>query len=102
MTYQAELYEKELGQARVERSNDEWIVMARREAVRISSRDGRVSINELHDWADESGNHPHSDLAYSAVFKGKEWQDTKMRVQARHKGSHAREVRYWVYSSTVY
>lgn len=102
MSHQAELYKKELGQARVERSNDEWIVMARREAVRISARAGRVSVNELHDWAEETGIQPESDLAYSGVFKGKEWQDTKIRVQARHKGSHAREVRYWRYVSTVY
>ena len=102
MSLQGEPYKKELGLNRVERTSDDWIVMARREAVRICAVAGRVSIDELHDWADESGIHPESELAYSSVFRGKEWVDTKQRVPARHNGSHAREVRYWRYVSTVY
>ena len=102
MTFQTELYAKELGQLRVERSNEEWILMARREAVRISSSAGRVSVNELHDWAEDSGIHPESELAYSGVFKGKEWKATGQMVPARHEGSHGRRVMYWRYVSTVY
>ena len=104
MSLQEELYKKELGQNRVERKleNDEWLGMARREAARVSAKHGRVSVNELHDWADESGIHPVNENAYTAVFRGKEWVDTKQRVPARHEGSHAREVRYWRYESTVY
>lgn len=104
MSLQAELYARDLGLNRVEQKleNDEWLQMARREAVRISSSAGRVSVNELHDWAEASGLQPEAPSAFSAVFRGKEWVDTGMRVQARHKGSHAREVRYWRYGSTVY
>lgn len=104
MNLQSELYKKELGQNRVERKleNDEWLQMARREAARVSAKHGRVSVNELHDWADEVGHHPTDPNAYSVVFRGKEWVDTKQRVPARHEGSHAREVRYWTYRSTIY
>lgn len=102
MTFQGELYKKELGQNRIERSNEEWILVARREAVRISSSAGRVSINELHDWADATGLHPESELAYTTVFRGKEWKSTGQMVPARHKGSHGRRVLYWVYESTIY
>ena len=104
MSLQAELYKKELGQNRIERKleNDEWLGMARREAARVSAIAGRVSVNELHDWADETGCHPTDPNVYSVVFRGKEWVDTKQRVPARHEGSHAREVRYWRYVSTVY
>jgi hypothetical protein len=104
MTLQHELYQKELGLDRVERKLelDEWLGLARREAARIDAAAGRVSINELHDWARDTNTHPPDEKAYSAVFRGKEWVDTGMRVQARHKGSHAREVRYWRYESTVY
>jgi len=102
MTYQTELYAKELGQLRVERKNDEWIVMARREAARISASVGRVSVNELHDWAEATNTAPASELAYSAVFKGKEWKPTGQMVPARHQGSHGRKVMYWVYKSSVY
>jgi len=102
MTYQAELYKKELGQARVERSNDDWIVEARREAVRISAHAGFVSTVDLRAWAERTGTHPESNLAYSAVFKGKEWKATGHRVPSRHEGGHARRVECWKYQSTVY
>ena len=69
MSLQAELYARDLGLNRVEQKleNDEWIVMARREAVRISSSAGRVSVNELHDWAEANGTVPAAELAYSAA-----------------------------------
>ena len=104
MSLQAELYARDLGLNRVEQKleNDEWLQMARREAVRISSSAGRVSVNELHDWAEANGTVPAAELAYSAVFRGKEWVATGQTVPARHKGSHARRVMYWTYESTVY
>ena len=100
MTYQTELYAKELGQNRVERTNDEWIVMARREAVRVSAQKGSVSVVDLHAWAESSGVLPESELAFSAVFKGKEWVDTGKMVRCRHEGGHARRVCVWRYVST--
>jgi hypothetical protein len=100
VTFQTELYAKELGQARVERSNEEWILMARREAVRISAVKGSVSVVELHEWSERTGIHPESEGAYSAVFKGKEWQATGAWVQCRHEGGHARRVCVWRYVST--
>ena len=100
MTFQTELYAKELGQLGVERTNDEWIVMARREAVRISAQKGSVSVVDLHDWAERTGIHQESELAFSAVFKGKEWQDTGRMVRCRHEGGHARKVCVWRYVST--
>ena len=100
MTFQRELYAKELGQLRVERTNDEWIVMARREAVRVSASKGSVSVVDLHDWSERSGIHPESELAFSAVFKGKEWGATDRTVRCRHEGGHARRVCVWRYVST--
>jgi hypothetical protein len=100
MTFQGELYAKELGQARVERTNEEWVVMARRQAARISAQKGSVSVVDLHTWAEASGIHPESELAYSGVFKGKEWVATGAWVQCRHEGGHARRVCVWRYVST--
>ena len=100
MTFQTELYAKELGQLRVERTNEEWILMARREAVRQSAQRGSVSVVDLHDWAEATGIHPESELAFSAVFKGREWEDTGRMVRCRHEGGHARKVCVWRYEST--
>ena len=88
MTFQTELYAKELGQLRVERTNEEWILMARREAVRQSAQRGSVSVVDLHDWAEASGIHPETEGAYSAVFLGKEWVATGAMVHCLHEGGH--------------
>jgi len=95
MSFQTELYAKELGQLRVERTNEDWILMARREAVRISAREGSVSAVDLHEWAERTGIRPESELAYSGVFKGKEWVATGAMVRCRHEGGHARRVCVW-------
>ena len=104
MTDQLRLGEKlkELGQLRVERSHNDWIVEARRFAVQHSAKAGSVSINEIRDWAERTNNHPDSNTAYSAIFKGKEWQLTGERSKARHADGHARKVERWKYVSTVY
>lgn len=93
---------KELGQLRVERKYNEWVVEARRFAVRHCAKAGSVSAVEVRDWAKRTGNIPDDPLAYSAVFKGKEWQPTGEYTKSRHAGGHARRVMRWKYVSTVY
>ena len=102
MSFQTELYAKELGQLRVERTNEEWILLARREAIRISASEGSVSAVEVHQWAERTGTHPESELAYSGVFRGPEWQDTGKMVRCRHDGGHARKVCVWRYVGTQF
>lgn len=86
----------------VEDKHEEWINTARREAVRISAKRGKVSAADLHEWAERTNNEPDNPLAYSAVFKGDEWVHTKEWTKSRHKGSHARPVMVWRYVSTIY
>lgn len=93
---------RDWGREVVELHHDEWVKLARREAVRISARLGSVSIVDLRAWAEKTGKHPRDPLAYSAVFKGKEWVPTGKRVKSRHLDGHAREVKCWRYRSTVY
>jgi len=97
-----EMHKQELGRNRVEVKHDEWINLARREAVRISARKGYVSTVDLHAWAQATGLHPDSASAYSAVFRGREWVPTGTRVKSTHEGSHGRGVETWRYQSTVY
>jgi hypothetical protein len=110
MTSQLKLGEhlKELGLNRVESQveHDEWLGLARRFAVRYCARTGSVSAVEVRDWAERTGNVPEDPLAYSALFRGKEWVNlsakTGQRTKSRHAGGHARMVDRWRYESSIY
>lgn len=95
-------YKKELGLLRVERAYNDWIVSARRFAVRHSAQFGSVSAVEVRAWAERTNNHPDKPTAYAAIFRGKEWQPIGERVQTLHADGHARRVECWKYVSSVY
>jgi hypothetical protein len=61
-----------------------------------------VSIVDLRDWAELTNAHPEDTLAYSAVFKGKQWRATGRLISCRHADGHARDVKVWTYVSTIY
>jgi hypothetical protein len=90
------------GRDRVEIKHETWLTLARRFAVMFSAKTGSVSIVHVHDWAERTGQYPDDPLAYSAVFKGKQWRPTGEMMQSRHEGGHARKVMLWKYVSTVY
>lgn len=93
---------RDVGRERVETKHELWVIDARREAVRISARNGSVSIVDIRDWATDTNNHPDDPLAYSGVFKGKQWKPTGRTIRCRHEDGHARDVKVWRYVSSVY
>lgn len=85
------------GIERVYNNNEDWVNMARLEAIRICHAQGYVSSVDLRYWADRTGQHPRHPNAWGSIFRGKVWAHTGEWVPCEHADGHARHVRVWEY-----
>lgn len=80
---------KEQGIASLERHP--WLAMARKMAVWICRRDGKVTSDDLHRIMAKP---PHPNC-FGAIFHDKRFTWTGEYVKSKRREAHAREIRVW-------
>ena len=85
---------KERGIDAVEANSDGWVQRARRNAVFIAEREGRVTTDNLRRWADLVKDQPHSPHAWGAIFRGKGWVGVGY-VKSTYGSNHGRRIVVW-------
>jgi hypothetical protein len=84
------------GLADTEESNVVFLRLMREAAHRINKQRGRVSIDDLRSFAQESGLAPNSPNAWGAIFHQKGWRVVG-HVPSIFPSNRSREIREWTY-----
>jgi hypothetical protein len=91
MTLQKELWLKDWGKEASASTHQAELELAKDMAIKLAALKGEVSINDVREYLPTlpSGNY------LGSTFKGSRWLFTGRYEKARHKGSHARDVKVW-------
>lgn len=84
------------GMARAADTSEDWLAWARREAVRLSAKNGQVSAVEIRALCERDNYWPPSPNAWGSLFKLPGWEHVDWR-KAEHAQGHARHVKVWRY-----
>ena len=90
---------KELGMSMAARTSEDWLYWARRNAVRLSCRNGSVSAADIRYLCEEHNYWPPSENAWGSLFRAPGWNHVGY-TKARHVKGHARDVKVWKYVGT--
>lgn len=82
------------GLDKVEKSHGRWVDRMRELARQIARSRGFVSADDLRDHANKTGDHPHHQNAWGAIFRGAEWELWRY-TKSRHATNHARRIGVW-------
>ena len=78
---------KQEGLDLVIRNNAAFILEARNFAIQYVKRNGRVTIDQIRNYAYKTGIKPKSPNAWGAVFRGSQWHlvgYTKSKIPSNH------------------
>ena len=86
------------GQSSVETSNSNFVALMRNHAVSIATKFGKVTSDDLREYAKNHAIVPSHPNAWGSIFRGKilghRWIVVG-RMKSQFKTNHAREIRVW-------
>lgn len=94
MSLHAGLAEKQLGLDLVEANAQTFVETMRSYAREFARKNVTVTSDDLRDYADEIGFHPHHKNAWGAVFRGDDWMQIGY-TKSRRRSNHARVIGVW-------
>ncbi len=72
-----------------------FVALMRRQARQIAARYGKVTSDDLREFAFQEGIEPHHQNAWGAIFRAPEWRCVG-HVRSRIKTNNGRQVRIWI------
>ena len=85
---------KREGIAKVSVKGAGFLEDARNWAEYVSVVRGKVTIDDIREWAGSEGIKPHHPNCYGAVFSGKDWECIG-RTKSRIPSNRSREIKIW-------
>ncbi len=82
------------GIAMVSLTGADFLERARTAARSMGRMSGKVSCDDIREWAEVEGVKPHHPNLWGAIFAGKEWVCVG-RQKSQFPSNHAREIRIW-------